>query len=246
MLRNSLFVVSVPAILAGCLTGAAEGAPSSNGNCAATAADTQGWGVPDREAGFDAPSALNDWWLYDGPGHDGNGRRTPAAISVADGELTIAGDAVGNSGGMAWRGGGQMYGRWEVCARSTVAAETYHSVALLWPDANDWPIGGEVDFMEIVTADRQRVDYNLHYGSDDRREGHQTFVDATQWHSWAVEWTPERIAVFVDGQQWAQSTDPSRFPPRSMHLCLQLDDFGGDTGAGGQLAVDWARQYRLA
>jgi licheninase len=60
-----------------------------------------------------------------------------------------------------------------------------------------------------------------------------------------VEWTPERIAVFVDGQQWAESTDTSRFPPRPMHLCLQLDNFGGDTSAGGQLDVDWARQYSL-
>jgi beta-glucanase (GH16 family) len=166
-------------------------------------------------------------------------------MSVGDSVLTISGGAQGNSGGMAWRGGGQKFGRWEVCVKSLPAADTYHSVALLWPDANDWPTGGEIDFMEIVDGDRQTVDFNLHYGPDDRREGHHIQIDATQWHSWAVEWTPERITAFVDGVRWAESTDVANFPPRPMHLCLQLDDFGGDTSAGGRTLVDWARQYSL-
>jgi licheninase len=234
-------------VVAGCLAAPAQTEPPSptGGACARTAADAMGWGAADRAADFGDASSLSDWWVYDGAGHAGNGRRTPNAVSVADGMLTITGDAAGNSGGMAWRGGGQMYGRWEVCAKSSPAAETYHSVALLWPDANDWPVGGEIDFMEIVDGNRQSVEYNLHDGPDDRREGHQIQLDATQWHSWAVEWAPERITVFVDGQPWAESTDTSRFPPRPMHLCLQLDNFGGDTSAGGQLNVDWARQYSL-
>jgi len=229
-------------LLLGCDSEVANAQPSA-ARCTATAAQSLGWGAPNRVENFDGSSALANWWVYDSPGHDGNGRRTPDAVTVTDGALTITGDAQGNSGGMAWRGGGQMYGRWEVCARTPVGAETYHSVALLWPDANDWPVGGEIDFMEIVVPGRQRVDYNLHYGADDKRESHHVTVDATQWHSWAVEWTPSRIAVFLDGVEWGETTDVSRFPPRSMHLCLQLDNFGGDTSPRGELLVDWARQY---
>ena len=32
-----------------------------------------------------------DWNVYDGPGHAGNGRRDPGAVSVDDGVLTITG-----------------------------------------------------------------------------------------------------------------------------------------------------------
>jgi licheninase len=68
-------------------------------------------------------------------------------------------------------------------------------------------------------------------------------IDATQWHSWAVEWTPDRIVTYVDGVQWWETTDAAHFPPGPMHLCMQVDDFSGDLRGGGQQIVDWAREY---
>jgi Glycosyl hydrolases family 16 len=219
--------------------------PAASDDCPTTAAAIHGWGAPNRADDFNDSSSLTAWRLYDGPGHAGNGRRTPSAVSVAGGVLTITGDAEGNSEGMAWNPG-QMYGRWEACVRSSAAAATYHSLLLLWPDAEDWPSGGEVDFMEILDPDRQNVEANLHYGPDDQQMGGNMRMDATQWHSWAVEWTPEHIATYVDGMQWGGSTDVTRLPPGPMHLCIQLDNFGGDTSKGGQEIVDWARQYPLS
>lgn len=217
--------------------------PASQGNCPNTAAASQGWGAPNRSFDFASAAELDDWWLYDGPGHAGNGRRTPAAISVADGLVTITGDDVGNSGGMAPKGPGQIHGRWEVCIKSPPSAPTYHSVLLLWPDAEDWPVGGEIDFMEIADPTRQTVEAYLHYGPDDLREGGSIQIDAGQWHSWAVEWTPTRITTYVDGVQWWETTDAAHFPPRRMHLAMQLDDFGGDTRGGGEQFIDWAHEY---
>jgi hypothetical protein len=212
-------------------------------NCPVTAATTHGWGAPNRTSTFDTASDLGQWWLYDGPGHAGNGRRTPEAIAVAAGLLTITGDAQGNSGGMTLKGPGQVYGRWEVCAKSPAAAPDYHSVLLLWPDAEDWPMGGEIDFMEISDPQRQIVDANLHYGPDDERQGGTVQIDASQWHSWAVEWTPDHIATYVDGVQWWETTDVAHFPPGRMHLCMQLDNFGGDIRGGGRLVIDSVRRY---
>jgi licheninase len=212
--------------------------------CSATAADSQGWGVPNRGDHFSDPALTDTWYAYDGPGHAGNGRRTPSAISIQDSVLTINGDPAGNSAGIAWKQG-QMYGRWEVCARSAPGSASYHPVLLLWPDAEDWPIGGEVDFMEIWDPARQTVDFALHYDADDKRDVGEINVDATQWHSWAVEWTPQRITAYVDGREWWSSTDTAKFPPRPMHLCIQLDNFGGDVSQGGQLQVDWAQRYTL-
>ncbi|SHT78148.1 beta-glucanase/beta-glucan synthetase [Mycobacteroides abscessus subsp. abscessus] len=217
----------------------------SAGACPTTAAETLGWGAPSRSSEFSASAELDNWWLYDGPGHTGNGRRTPTAISVADGSAVITGDDYGTSGGMALKGPGLVHGRWEVCARSPRSAPTYHSVLLAWPDAENWPVGGEIDFAEITDPQRQSVEVNLHSNAEDRIQSGLVKIDATQWHSWAVEWTPDRIATYVDGVKWWETTDGSRFPPGPMHLCMQLDDFGGDTRGGGQLIVDWAREYRL-
>ncbi|MEE4022079.1 glycoside hydrolase family 16 protein [Gordonia sp. PKS22-38] len=229
----------------------AAGAPSTGpmpvaaGKCAASAADTHGWGSPARSDQFTGAASLNDWHLYDGPGHDGNGRRTPDAVSVSGGDLVIRSDLRGNSGGLTPRWSGQKYGRWEICARSTMAAFAWHPVALLWPVAEDWPVGGEIDFMEISDPWRQRVEYNLHYGAANHVEQHVTRVNATRWHSWAVEWTPQRIAVYRDGVQWAVSTDTGRLPPRPMRLALQLDYFGGPTFPTGAMFVDWVNVYGL-
>jgi hypothetical protein len=220
-------------------TGVTGGA-GGNGNCPTTAAGTFGWGQPNRADEFDADSTRG-WNVYDGEGHAGNGRRTPSAISVLDGVLTITGTSDGSSGGMAWNPG-QMYGRWEGCVQSPPGADSLHSLLLLWPDEENWPVGGEVDFMEISDPDRQSVDGFLHYGADNNQEAASVDIDATQWHAWAVEWTADHIAYYVDGEQWWETTEKSHLPPGPMHLTIQLDYFGGGVSETRQ-HVDWVRQY---
>lgn len=246
ILPRSASGVVASLIVAGCgMPGAVHADPPEQPvRCTSTAAAVNGWGTPDREDNFDSGSTLQNWHVYDGPGHAGNGRRTPDAIDVSAGMLTITGDPEGNSGGMGWDAG-QLFGRWEVCAASPVSSPGYHSVALLWPDAEDWPVGGEVDFMEAIEPTRETVEGWLHYGPADHRVGSKVNVDATQWHAWAVEWTPSMITFYLDGRPWWITTDAPTFPPRAMHLCLQLDNFGGDISEGGRQMVDWVRQYRL-
>lgn len=239
-----LAVIAVLALVGGHQLGVGSSSADPE-RCTATAAQRGGWGSPSKLDSFDTEASLDNWWIYDGPGHADNGRRTPDAVAVSDGNLVITARPDGSSGGMAVRGGGSKFGRWEICSRSSVAAPTWHAVALLWPDTNDWPVGGEIDFMEIIDPLRRSVEYNLHYGAQDDIEHHRVEVDATRWHAWAVEWTPRRIAVYLDGELWAQSTDVSRFPPRSMHLCLQLDNFGGPTVPGGEMLVDWVTEYSV-
>lgn len=222
-------------------------AAGGDGKCASTAASTFGWGEPNRSDDFDDPATLNTWKVYDTVGHVGNGRRTPAAIVVADGTLTITGDANGDSGGMAWMPG-QLYGRWEICMKSPPGSPNYHSVALLWPDSENWPTDGEIDFMEILQGDRQVVTASvLHVRPGDPstradpNDHRKIRIDATQWLSWAVEWTPEHIKGYVDGVEWFEVV--RHIPTGPMHLAVQLDNFGGDISAGGQQFVDWVRQY---
>ncbi len=240
-LRGTAVGVTLSLLLSSC-GGSAE---TDNGHCPVTAASTLGWGTPNREDTFDDANSLQDWMIYDGAGHAGNGRRTPSAISVADGKLTITADSQGNSGGMGWRLPGQLHGRWEVCVRSSPAPDAYHSLALLWPDAEDWPAGGEIDFMEIIDPARTTVEFWLHWGPDGQKVKSQARVDATEWHSYAVEWTASHVIYYIDGEPEWLISDPAHLPPRPMHLCLQLDYFGGDAGGGAQQWTDWVRQYHI-
>ena len=215
---------------------------------AATAAGRYGWGAP-RETRFSGPSSLEGWVVYDSVGHNGWGRRTPRAISFVDGVMVITGDAFGNTGGLTW-GGGQKYGAWEVRMRVPEGAVDYHAVALLWPDAENWPVGGEVDFVEVVAdAKRQHVTHHLHYSALDLTEAGVTNVDATEWHNYAVSWTPTAITIYVDSVPVWKTTNTSHFPPGPMHLALQLDaseKHPPNLAGGAQMAVAWARQYSLS
>ncbi|MDN5933899.1 MAG: glycoside hydrolase family 16 protein, partial [Pseudonocardia sp.] len=94
---------------------------------------------------------------------------------------------------------------------------------------------------------RQRTDFFLHDGADDEQVNGQVEIDATQWHNWAVEWTPDAITAYVDGEQWFRSTDTETFPPGPVHLCIQLDWFPEGPGRvqESSMEVDWVRQYAL-
>jgi hypothetical protein len=217
-----------------------SGTPAATDTSAAT---WYGWGAPSRVDDFDTALGSN-WSVYDGPGHNGAGRRTPDSIMVDNGIMTMTGDAQGNSGGMAWQPG-QRYGRWEARVRSPAGDPDYHAVLLLWPDAENWPVGGEVDFMEISDPTRQTTQMFLHYGQDNQQVQGSVDIDATQWHDWAVEWSPTGVTAYVDGKAWWSTTDISILPPGPMHLCIQLDNFGGTSMEKTSMEVDWVKEYKI-
>ncbi len=225
---------------AGAGSGQGSGSSSSSSD-GTTAAATLGWGTPHREDDFS--SGAGQWSIYDGAGHGGQGKRSPSAVSITGGVMTVTGDSSGTTAGMAWNPG-QKYGRWEGRVKAPASDPSYNALLLLWPDAENWPSGGEVDFMEMSDPSRQETSMFLHYGADNQQLNGKVQVDATQWHNWAVEWTPDAITAYVDGKEWYRTTDKSTFPPGPMHLCIQLDWFPQGGGAKeSTMQVDWVRQY---
>jgi beta-glucanase (GH16 family) len=202
---------------------------------------------------FDGTSLDESLWeTYTGETTGGVGRHDPKNISVADGVMTITSHGR-SSAGMAWSDG-QEYGRWEVRARVDQGTG-YGAVILLWPDAEDFPKGGEIDFAEIPNGQRDEAHFVLHYGKDNSQVGTTTPGDFTQWHDYAVEWTPDHVAGFIDGQEIFRSTERATIPPRSMHLAIQQDigPYGKNwipprdatTPDQVRLQVDWVRIYGL-
>ncbi|BBF99035.1 MULTISPECIES: glycoside hydrolase family 16 protein [Pseudonocardia] len=205
------------------------------------AALARGWQAAGGDE-FTGSSLGNGWSAYDSAGHDGQGRRTPDAVSVEDGNLVIRGDSQGNTGGIAW-GTPRQYGKWEVRAQFPAGDRQYHPVILLWPSEIEWPRGGEIDFAETTSASDD-VSFFLHYGSDNSQVDATRTLDITQWNNYAVEWTPNAVIGYVNGEEWFRSEDPQTLPPGPMHAAIQLDYFpGGGAPAPSEMRVAWMRMY---
>lgn len=202
---------------------------------------------------FDGTSLNRDLWNpYTGETTGGVGRHKEENLSVGDGKLTLTSRGK-TSAGLAWREG-QQYGRWEVRAK-TNKGSGYGDVMLLWPDAEDWPEGGEINFMEVPKGDRAESHVIVHYGEDNSQVGKTITGDFTQWHNYATEWTPDHVAGFIDGKEVFRTTDRDVVPPRPMHLAMQQDigPYGDDwipalderSPETLDFQIDWVRIYGL-
>ena len=213
-----------------------------------TAAEMLGWGTAVAGDEFNYTGAPDParWIVYDSPGHAGNGRRSPAQLTVNGTRLVINGTSDGTTGGMGARFDRRQYGRWEIRMALPAGDDEYHGVAILWPDSEDWPCGGEVDYAENL-GNRAVMNFFHHHSCANAQTSASRKIDVTQFHNYAVQWTPSGIRGYLDGVLWFQDTDRTHLPPGSMHQTLQLDWFP-DASANGpaQMLVDWVRVYDTA
>ncbi len=239
-----------------------------------TAAERCGWGAPlpewsdEFDYGFETAPAVPDrakWRLAGGgpgkcwPGHVGNGRRCDVNTRVVGGILRMTGEANGDTGWLA-SPYGQRYGRWEARIRSRATAldngQQYHPLLLLWPDSNDHPEDGEYDYLENGAPGESCAEAFLHYPHPEGVPVQQKFarkcgVELSQWHNLALEWTPDHLRGFLDGEEWFRFADGANADrdciqcAPSMHQIIQLDNFHGDDLQSALYEVDWARVYEL-
>jgi beta-glucanase (GH16 family) len=158
--------------------------------------------------------------------------------------LTITG-LVGGAGttcGMAWKQN-QTFGRWEIRARFPAPADhDFNPVFLLWPadDAN-WTQSGEIDFAEEYDPARQYIESWLHGpGNTDGGYVRKT-VDLTERHNFAVDWQPDRITLYLDGEPWGSYLNRQFIPQKPMHLVIQQNYNRKRSGIPLQSSVqiDW-------
>jgi beta-glucanase (GH16 family) len=121
-----------------------------------------------------------------------------------------------------------------------------------------WP--PELDFYEDgLQSDnlRQRFTATSHYGSSNNQvSSTNTSVDATQWHTYGVEWNSSKISYLVDGTVWYSITNPdpsgsnSFGVAQSLFMQIETLDWGSNnvpvnssTPAKVNMDVDWATVY---
>ena len=184
---------------------------------------------------------------------------SPANVRIADGALRIEArrEDVPNPN---WRAGGRdwrttrraaaytsgslvarepmLFGRVEVVARTPTGAGVWPAIWLLH-EAKD--LYGEIDLLEAVGKHPDTLFAGVHYGRDPRTRKHRNDSRVIPgfeggWHTHALEWTPERIVVSLDGKPWFAfdpraavlpgGADPLRVPMR-LRINLAL---GGSWG----------------
>jgi beta-glucanase (GH16 family) len=188
------------------------------------------------------------WNPYNSVGGFGNGFRRPSAISVENGLLRIT--ARGNvSGGMGHHRD-QLYGRWEFRAR-TDKGRGRGAAILLWPQTENKD-DGELDMMEVPREDRSQAHFVIHFSPQNKLAGNKVNGDFSQWHTFAMDWLPDRITWYVDGVKQFETFDKNVIPKVPMHMTIQLDMGPFEewipapdhtTPAETSLEVDWVKIY---
>jgi beta-glucanase (GH16 family) len=182
-------------------------------------------------------------------------------VSVGDGELTIGmekgWDGMWNAGAVATLSPGNdstgydfTYGRVEIRAKVSEEVTGAGPCFLLWPSgADQWP--PEVDILETPKGEGMFTNHWQGAGGngDDEYAAHHFDLDSSQWHTYALEWTPDRLTLFVDGKETHTFTE--NIPTGEMSIALQghvgrADDgwylSPNDSGADNvDISVDWVR-----
>jgi hypothetical protein len=193
-------------------------------------------------------TALNsNWTIYNSQWSADPLANVPSLVSVNNGMLSLSTNGLSGSGVSMHAGAAAtlpVYGRYDFRARMSAGASN-GGVIMLWPNAENWPVGGEIDMAELSAADRQAADFVVHYGTDNRQILLTTQGDFTVWHSYSVEWTPTQIRYWVDGLLLSAITNTAAIPTGGMHLVAQVGPHGtgGSTAPSSTMDIDWIKVY---
>jgi beta-glucanase (GH16 family) len=198
---------------------------------------------------FDGSSLDRGTWkaLYSGKYGNGMFRWDPDQVEVGDGKLTIATERDGGSwvsGGLSTIPDGQTYGSYEFKARIDVGQGTA-GVILLWPSDGKWT--DEVDIIETHNPSRKSFAFSKH---GDPNVTEYIDVNVADWHTYRLDWTPNKLKLFVDGQE--KLTMTGDIPDQKMSFGMQGQVmaphetwFGGGPNSSTpnrvEMEVDWVK-----
>ncbi|MBE7540977.1 MAG: glycoside hydrolase family 16 protein [Bryobacteraceae bacterium] len=147
------------------------------------------------------------------------------------------------AGRQTWR-----YGYFEIRAKLPCGRGTWPAIWMLGTDTSlgKWPAIGEIDIMEHVGHDPERVHATIHCTAYNHTKGTQKggFLRApgvcADFHVYAVNWTPEFLEFYLDGRPYFRFANEGKTRaewPFDQPFYLLLNVAVGGTW-GGQKGVD--------
>lgn len=193
--------------------------------------------------------------------------------SVGDGVLSIVAKKEAMAGRsytsarLVSKGKGDfLYGRFEIRAKLPSGRGTWPAIWMLPTDGayGGWPQSGEIDIMEHVGFDPNKVHVSVHTGAYYHKIGtHKTSTKMvanamTEFHRYRVDWTPYAVRGYIDDERVYEfvneGTGPAVWPfDKRFHLLLNLavgGDWGGQKGVDdaifpARMEIDYVRVYRM-
>lgn len=222
---------------------------------------------------------LDTKWDYDlgGSGWGNNEKQlytnSPSNVNVGGGLLTITAKKE-NVNGMAYTSTrlvtrnklDVLYGRIEVKAKLPTGRGTWPAIWMLPTDRayGEWPKSGEIDIMEHVGYDQNKVHFSTHteayyFKINTAKTSSKTIPDAsTAFHLYRVDWTPYAIRGYFDNVlvfEFANEGTGYKVWPfdKRFHVLLNLaigGDWGGAQGIDDSIfpqkfEIDYVRYYKM-
>jgi len=163
--------------------------------------------------------------------------------------------------------GDWTYGKFEIKAKLPQGRGTWPAIWMLASiqtyGTAFWPDNGEIDIMEHVGFDPNRVHGNIHtkaYNhSINTNKGNNLVVPTAQdeFHVYSTEWTPANIKVFIDGKAYFSFANEGNWQAwpfdKPFYLLLNIavgGNWGGQKGIDDtifpqRMEVDYVRVYAL-
>ncbi len=159
-----------------------------------------------------------------------------------------------------------LYGKFEVRAKVPKGRGTWPAIWMLSTDQHYgiWPASGEIDIMEHVGYDPNKIHSTIHTtayngGRGTQRTGTKIIPDATEaFHVYTTEWTPYAIRSYIDGIRFFEFINEGNgytvWPfDKKQHLILNIavgGNWGGVQGVDNTIfpatmEIDYVRVYEM-
>jgi len=193
--------------------------------------------------------------------------------SIVGGSLVITAKKENNSGReytstrMITKGKGDwLYGRFEVRAKLPKGKGTWPAVWMLSSEDSygTWPASGEIDIMEHVGYDANKVHASVHTSAYNHTRGTQKTSSklvpgaVDDFHIYRVDWTPYAVRGYIDGVQYFEfineNTGFTTWPfNKKFFLILNVAVGGNWGGAQGvdatafptSMTVDYVKVFKM-
>ncbi|MGN7887166.1 glycoside hydrolase family 16 protein [Dyadobacter endophyticus] len=161
------------------------------------------------------------------------------------------------------------YGKFEIRAKLPKGRGTWPAIWML-ASGNEygnkgWPDNGEIDIMEHVGFDQDRLHGNIHTKAFNHaiktNKGNNVVVKglSEDFHVYTCEWTPEAVTILVDGNAYFTFKKEAAYQwpewpfDKPFHLILNIavgGNWGGQKGVDDsifpqKMEVDYVRVYPL-
>lgn len=159
-----------------------------------------------------------------------------------------------------------LYGRFEIKAKLPSGKGTWPAIWMLptyW-EYGDWPRAGEIDIMEHVGYDPERVHISTHTENYNHMKGTQkTAIKMVigamdDFHLYRIDWTPYAIRGYIDNQFIFEHVNEGKgvgaWPfDKKFHLLLNVavgGNWGGQQGVDpavfpASMEIDYVRVYNI-